>query len=60
MDYILLHFPGKVQSCIFFFGDILLNLHFHIKGIVSDSNNIFLGHKSEDISKKKCYLQNLS
>ena len=31
-----------------------------LKGIVSDSNNIFLWNESEDINKKKPYFQNFS
>ena len=44
---------GGFQSLWYiFYGNIL-------KGIVSDSNNIFLWHESEDIYKK-CYFQNFS
>ena len=32
----------------------------HIKGIFSDSNNIFLQHRSEDVNKKKGYFQHFS
>ena len=28
-----------------------------VKGILTDSNNIFLWHDSEDINKKKLYFQ---
>ena len=36
------------------------NIFLQLKGIVSDSNNIYLWHESEDINTHKSYFQNFS
>ena len=51
-----LHFDSAgSQKCIKrFFGRLICTF---IEGIVSDSNNIFLWHESEDINKKSLFLK---
>ena len=43
--------PAKRSKCRYDF--VAFTWRSKLKGIVSDSNNIFLWHESDDISKKK-------
>ena len=54
-EYSLINFTGKGKRSTNISIQSLSHVNILLKGIVTDSNNIFLWHESEDINKKSFF-----